>query len=155
MATNKKEKTAMVLPDIVAKCFTKTGDIKLPLLLPACADVLYVAREERYKLQHQVTALAELETKLEEKFKEELPKQAATTTGGTVGKVELMPKVKPVVENWDKFYAFIRKTNSFEFLQRRLNEGAAREFAEANKRRVPGTNVLHYTDVSCTAVRRG
>lgn len=48
------------------------------------------------------------------------------------GKVRLVTKVIPVAatssdpEAWNKIYAFIKKTDSFDLLQRRLHEGAVK-----------------------------
>jgi len=154
MAKKSNEVVKLTLPALVAQCFKKDGTIILPKVLAACADVLYAAREERYRLQNQAKILDELETKLEENFREKLPKGKASGISGAKAHVQLNPKTKPIVEDWDKFYAFVRKNNAFEMLQRRLNEGSANDYAEMNKRRVPGTNVMHYTDVSCTQVKR-
>lgn len=148
------KKSAMLLPALVAQCFNKKQEVVLPKTLATCADALYAAREERYKLQNQAKLLGELESKLADNFRQKLPKGKASGISGAQAHVQLQPKTKPVVENWDKFYAFVRKANAFEMLQRRLSEAAANEYFDAHKRRVPGTNVLHYTDVSCTAVKR-
>lgn len=130
------------------------SNMKLPKTLAACADLLYETRLARYDLQHEVDDMKKLEAALEERFRLELPQDGASGISGAVARIQLSPKVKPVVEDWDKFYTYVRKNNAFEMLQRRLNEGAARDFADTNGRRVPGTNVMHYTDVSCTAVKR-
>ena len=149
-----KASKLLALPALVAQCFNKKQEIVLPKALATCADALYAAREERYRLQNQAKLLGELEGKLEENFRLKLPQGKASGISGAQAHVQLNPKTKPVVEDWDKLYAFVRKYNAFMFLQRRLSEAAVTEYAEANKKRVPGTNVFHYTEVSCTTVKR-
>ncbi len=141
------------VPDIVAQCFTKGGEIKLPKVLATCADALYEATQARYKLQHQAKALEELETQLEEYLKAELPKRKETGVSGSMARIQLNPSSKAIVGNWDKFYAYVKKHNAFDLLQRRLNEGAYKERAD-NKEWVPGITQMEYTKVSCTAIKR-
>ena len=140
------------VPDVVAKCFDKRGDIKLPKVLATCADALYEATQARYKLQHQAQVLEELESKLEDHLRTELPKRKETGVSGSVARIQLNPKRKLIVQNWDKFYAYIAKKRAFDLLQRRLNESAAKERAEAREW-VPGLGSMDYTQVSCTAIK--
>lgn len=125
------------VPPIVAQCFDKKGDIKLPKQLATCADALYAATQVRYTLQHQAQVLEELEGKLEEHLRVELPKQKQTGVAGSMARIQLMPRQKIIVANWDKFYAYILKHKAFDLLQRRLNEGAYKDRADA-KEWVPG-----------------
>jgi hypothetical protein len=55
------------------------------------------------------------------------------------------------VEDWDKFYAFIRKTKNFGLLQRRAGDAAIQELWDAGKT-VPGVSTFNVVTVSVNKV---
>jgi hypothetical protein len=64
---------------------------------------------------------------------------SVATTAGTFYK-EL--SIKPSCSDWDVFYQWIKKNDTFEFLERRVTRNAIKEFMEANKGTLPpGINV--------------
>jgi len=125
---------------------------KLPKTPAQRADLLYeldaFASEERRK----VTALEKAVSLLERWFVQNLPETAATGVAGKLGRVQIVNKDIPIVEDWDKFYAHVAKTKSFDLLQRRLSEKAVKERWEANKV-VPGTGHFNVKKVSLTKVK--
>lgn len=126
-------------------------EFKLPKTQAACADLLYTTREERLQLQRAVDKLQERETALKEFFIATLPKNEATGIAGRVAVVQLSTSPVPVVEDWDKFYAFVKKTNAFQFLQRRVSDSAVKDFWD-NKKQVPGVGRFNAVKVSCTKI---
>ena len=125
--------------------------VKLPKTDGACADLLYLTRQARYKLQHEVAKLEALEKAVEQRFIDTLSSKDSTGVAGKVGRVQIKPKTVPVVEDWPKFYAHIKKTGEFELMQRRVAEGAVKERWDASKQ-VPGVGRFSTKTVSCTAV---
>ena len=124
---------------------------KLPKTAGACADLLYKTREARLKLQKDVERMESEEQQLKDYFINNLSKDNATGVAGKFARVQIKPKVKPVVEDWDKFCAYVRKNNAFEMLQRRLSEGAIEERWE-DKKVVPGVGRFNAKTVSVTKI---
>lgn len=117
------------------------ADFKPPKQLAACADMLYALREERYALQHQAERIEEKEKLLREHLIEQLPKGDASGISGKTARVFVENVQVARVEDWDALYAHIKKTGSFELLQRRPSETAIRERWDAGKA-VPGVTTL-------------
>ena len=127
----------------------RQGELVLPRNAGECADLLYRTREARLAVQRQVDKLTAAENKLKEYFIETLPKSEASGLAGKLARVQIEVKPIPQVEDWEKFYTYVRKHQAFELLQRRLNEGAVRERWD-DKQEVPGVGVFNAKKVSCT-----
>lgn len=118
---------------------------KPPKSLGACADRLYELRQQRLSVQKEVDKLAAEETFLREHIINTLPKSEASGIAGKLARVTVVTKQVPQVKDWDAFYKFVKKTGSFDLLQRRLTDQAIKERWEAGKE-VPG--VEHFNAVS-------
>ncbi len=68
---------------------------------------------------------------------------------GMKARVQVTERVIPTVEDWQKFYAYIAKTKSFDLLNRAPNAAAIGERWDA-KKQVPGVGKFHAKRVSCT-----
>jgi hypothetical protein len=125
--------------------------IKLPKTSAACVDRLYLVRQERLDLQKKfeksIDSLKKEEAALEEKLINDLPKGEASGIAGKVARGSIVTKPVPVAQNWDELYAHIKKTGSFELLQRRLSDTAIKERWEANKT-IPGVGIFNKVSVS-------
>lgn len=124
---------------------------KLPKTkLGALVDEYHDVREARLALGKVVDAVAEYEKALTEHIIENVSADA----GGVVGK-RFKAIVKresiPQVEDWDTLYEHIRKTKSFDLLNRALNRAAFKERAEAGKA-VPGVGSFQAKKLSVTKV---
>ncbi len=128
------------------------GSVRLPKSAAACADLLYKTREQRLQLQRQLDRMEGLETALKEYFIDSLPKSKATGIAGRVARVQILPHPIPVVDDWTKFYAYVRRNNAFELLQRRLSESAVKERLD-DKKTVPGVGIFQAKKVSCTLIK--
>lgn len=115
--------------------------------IAALVDQLFKLREKRYKLQRAATAIEEQEKDIRARLIAELPKHDATGIAGKIARAQLEVKRVWRVQEWDKLYAYIGRTKAFDLLQRRLNESAIKERAEA-KRPVPGVAAEAITTVS-------
>jgi hypothetical protein len=124
---------------------------KLPKTMGACADRLYELRQQRLEVQKTVDKLAAEEAALKEHIINTLPKSEASGVAGKLARVTVVNKVVPQVEDWDAFYKFVKKTGSFDLLQRRLTDQAIKERWEAGKE-VPGIKHFTATTVSINKV---
>jgi hypothetical protein len=102
-------------------------------------DALFDLREK--KREHEAAA-REIEEIIEAKsivIMAELNAQGLDKATGHKARIGISVSVVPQVEDWDKFYAFIRRNNAFELLERRPSAGAFREHAAARRdKTVPG-----------------
>jgi hypothetical protein len=124
---------------------------KLPKTLGACADLLYTSRQDRLDVQHTVDDMKGFENRLKDHLIQELPKGEASGIAGKVARVTVVTKQVPTVEDWDKLYAYIKKKNAFDLLNRALNVAACTERLEAGEQ-IPGIGAFTRVDVSCQKV---
>lgn len=69
-----------------------------------------------------------------------LDKEQTPTAAGKLARASVEESVVPQVEDWEKYWAFIRRHNAFELLQKRPAEAAWREHAARRREgTVPGT----------------
>ncbi|UOF79435.1 D/-alanyl-D/-alanine carboxypeptidase [Caudoviricetes sp.] len=106
---------------------------KFPKTLGACADRVYELRQKRLEAQKVVDALQEEETALREHIINTLPKSEATGAAGKVARVTVVTKQIPQVKDWQAFYAYVKKNNAWDLMQRRLAAAAVTERWEAGK----------------------
>lgn len=129
----------------------KEKPLKLPKSPAQCADLLYKTRDQRLKAQKAVDKLQVLETALKEYFINNLDANVKDSTGvaGKLARVQITRDTIPTVEDWPKFYQHIKKTGSFELLQRSVSVSAVRERWD-DKKEVPGVGKFSIKKVSCT-----
>ncbi len=129
----------------------KVVKIKLPKSLAGCADRLYTIRQERYKIQKTVDAIKEEESALTEHLINSLPKSDATGVAGKIARATVESKRVPQATNWDQVWAYIKKNNAWELVQRRLSNEAVKERWDAGKK-IPGVEVFNAVTVSLNKV---
>jgi len=118
------------------------------------ADAWWKTREKRLALQKKVT---ELET--QEKFYyntiiDRLPLSKADGVTGRLVQVTIEKKQRVEVQDWDKFYAYIKRNNAFDLLNRAVNAKAAKDrFEHSRTHAVPGLELVDYKALSYS--RRG
>jgi hypothetical protein len=133
-----------------ARLDRKTGEFKLPATAAAKADLLYATKQLRYEVQHRVETLQKLQTTIENWFIENLPKSEASGIAGRTARVQIETKPVPQCEDWTAFYAYVKKNDAFELLQRRLSDGAIKERLEEGS--VPGITIFQAKKVSATKI---
>lgn len=128
---------------------------KLPKSLGACVDLYHAARQERLRLEKVAEAQQKVETFIHEHIIKSIPKG----DGGAVGKEYKAVRVEEdrySIEKDDEFYAFVKKTGSFDLLNRAINQKAVRERLEDPKflkrfpKGVPGTKKFVAIKLSVT-----
>jgi len=120
------------------------------LSLGACADKLAEIQAKRRAMQKEVDAVADIERALTDHIIANVPKG----DGGAIGKLykaRIVTDDVPTVKDWESFYAFVRKTKRFDFLQKRLSTAAIKELWNAGKV-VPGVEAFTTVKVSLTKV---
>lgn len=124
---------------------------KFPKALGACADKLFELRNKRLSEQKKVDEIAAEETALKNHIIENLPKSEASGVAGKLARVTVVTKQVPQVKDWDAFYKYVKKTGSFDLMQKRLTDAAIKERWEAGKE-VPGVEHFNVVSVSINKV---
>ncbi len=124
---------------------------KFPKALGACADKLFELRNKRLAEQKKVDEIAAEETALKNHIIENLPKSEASGVAGKLARVTVVTKQVPQVKDWDAFYKYVKKTGSFDLMQKSLTNAAIKERWEAGKE-VPGVGHFNAVSVSINKV---
>lgn len=124
---------------------------KFPKAMGACADRLFELRNKRLAMQKEVDAVAAEESAIKEHIINTLPKSEASGVAGKLARVTVVTKQIPQVKDYDKFYAYVKKTNSFDLLQKRLSDAAIKERWEAGKV-IPGVESFNAVSVSINKI---
>ena len=124
---------------------------KYPKSVGACVDLLYQRRAERQALAKQLEDLKSEETELENHIFNAFGKQELRGAKGTIATASIKEDNVPTIEDWDVFFEHVKKTKSWDMLQRRLSTTAVRERWKSNKE-VPGVGVFHKMSLSLTKV---
>jgi hypothetical protein len=122
----------------------------------ATADLLYDLRAIISAVNHMTDPVEELlqpaAKNLEEYFVNKLNVGEASGVQGMRSRVQISSSNVPVADDWDTFYAHLRRTGEFELLNKALNREAVRERWDAGDQ-VPGVGKIITKKVSCTALR--
>lgn len=124
---------------------------KFPKTMGACADRLYELRLKRLEEQKKVKLLEDEEKALKNYIIQSLPKSEASGVAGRLARVTVVTKEVPQIEDWEAFYKYVKKTNSFDLMQRRLADDAIKERWAAGKE-IPGVNHFQAVSVSINKV---
>lgn len=124
---------------------------KYPKSVGACVDLLYQRRAERLAVQARVEELKADEADLERHIFNTFGKQELRGAKGSVASASIKEDNVPTIEDWDVFFEHVKKTKSWDMLQRRLSTTAVRERWKSNKE-VPGVGVFHKMSLSLTKV---
>lgn len=122
--------------------------LRIPKSMGACADLLFDIRAERLEAQKVVDEIKEREDALKEHIINNLPK-GDTGASGSHHHVSVYTDAVPRAEDWDKVWAYIKKTGNFDLLQRRLNDAAVKERWDDGKK-LPGIVPFNVVKVSLT-----
>lgn len=121
-----------------------------PKSLGACADLLFLKRQERLAADKVAAGLKSEEEALKTHIIDNLEKGSAGAVGKT-HKVIVGTDWKPVVSDWPAFYAYVKKNNAFDMLQKRVGEAAIVARLEDGKK-VAGVEKFTYVTISLTKV---
>lgn len=124
-----------------------------PKTLGASIDGLYRLRERRLTLDKRSAKLKEEEATLRAKILKQLRKERASKASGRLATASIKFETIANVIDWPALHEHIRKTKSFELLQRRVAVAAFRERIDDGKE-VPGIQAEQKVGLSLTVSRR-
>lgn len=128
---------------------------KLPKSLGSCVDLYHAARQERLRLEKVAAEQQKIETFIHEHIIANIPKG----DGGAVGKEYKAIRIEEnrySIEDDSAFYDYVKKTGSFDLLNRAINQAAVRErlgdpkFMKKFPKGVPGTKKFVALKLSVT-----
>jgi len=100
-------------------------------------DQLHALREQKRALEEQIKQLSEQMNELENQLIDQMDKEGVTKASGRAATVSITTSVKPSVEDWDAFYAYIHRHKYYHLLERRPSVTGCRELLET-KGKIPG-----------------
>ena len=128
-----------------------------PKTLGACVDKLYSVTQKRLDIQRECEAKVESLKRAEQELREHIltsfGKAQIDGAKGSVATAAVTRTVVPTVVDWPALYSYIRKTDSFELLERRVSSVAYREHLESDKE-VPGVDPFVKVGLSLNKVRK-
>lgn len=102
-------------------------------------DEIWALREKVREHEDKIKDLKAVITGREYELLLSMEKQGVASIKGKIASASISESVVPQVEDWTALYAFIRRNNAFELLERRCAAGAFREHAERRRdHTVPG-----------------
>lgn len=108
-------------------------------------DALFALREKKRAHEKEISELERKYGVLEQELIQQLAAEGISSGKGKKASVSVTESIKPNVEDWDAFYAYIRKTKYFHLLERRPSVTGCRELFDT-KGRIPG--VVPFTKVT-------
>lgn len=126
----------------------------MPKSLGRRADLYHDVRELRLLMEKECAAIKARESEIKESIIREMPK-GDTGASGLRYRAQITTTTKPQVSDdkggWPAVWAFIKKTDRFDLLQKRLGEKAIADMWE-NGEEIPGVAKVHVPDVSITKI---
>jgi hypothetical protein len=128
---------------------------KFPSTIGACIDLAYRSRQERLdkerEFNEQIEALKEKEQAIEEHIIATFKKSDIEGAKGSIATAGIIRNTIPSVKDWPKFYAYIKKNDAFDLLERRPARVAYNDRIEAGED-VPGVEPFVKTKLSLTKI---
>lgn len=100
-------------------------------------DALHALREEKRQLEELLKAKVQEIDLAENDLIELMDQQNITKSTGSKATVSISTSVKPSVEDWDAFYAYIHRNKYYHLLERRPSVTGCRELFDT-KGKIPG-----------------
>lgn len=127
--------------------------IKLPKTAGGVADMMFKARQERYRLQKLVKEQKAIETACANKLFEDLPAREETGVKGKLAGATIVEDIGVYVSDWDKFWRYVQKRqkDGLAFFQRRANVETVKAIW-AEKKKVPGVEPMKIKKISLTKI---
>ena len=100
-------------------------------------DQLHALREQKRAFEEQIKQLSGQMDELENQLIDQMDKEGVTKSTGNAATVSISTSVKPSVDDWDAFYAYIHRYKYYHLLERRPSVTGCRELLET-KGKIPG-----------------
>jgi len=116
-------------------------------------DLLYETRQQRLELEKSAQELKSKETQLREELLDMLSSIGLEKASGKQATVGIRRNEVPLVVEWEDIHQFIKTSDRFDLLQKRLSAPAWRELYQSGIL-VPGTVMGIDTELSLTKSTR-
>lgn len=110
-------------------------------------DTLHTLREERRLLEKKIEEINKEYSIIEGELLKQMKAEGLEMAKGKFASASLQEVVKPQIEDWDKFYAYIKRNDYFHLLERRPSVTGCRELFET-KGKIPGVLPITLQKVS-------
>lgn len=100
-------------------------------------DQLHALREQKRALEEQIKQLSGQMDVLENSLIEQMDAEGVSKSTGNSATVSISTSVKPSVDDWEAFYAYIHRFKYYHLLERRPSVTGCRELLET-KGKIPG-----------------
>lgn len=100
-------------------------------------DKMHQLREEKRKLEEQVKDIQAKMATLETDLIADMDKQGVSKSTGALATVSISENIRPSVEDWDAFYAYIHRYKYYHLMERRPSVSGCNELLET-KGKIPG-----------------
>lgn len=117
-------------------------------------DRLYALREQRLGLDKRVKEMKEEEVAIRNKIFEMLGSQGLRRASGAVATAGITVATIPLVEDWDKVWAYIKAHDATDLVQKRVSVTAWRARHEEGVV-IDGISAVENVDISLTRASRG
>lgn len=141
-----------------ASPYPKVKAPKIPKSLGAAVDLYHERRQMRLEAKRHMEALEEVEKAIYNHILDNIPKGDAGAVGKNYKAVR-QDKMSFSIENDADFYAFIKRTGSFDLLNRAINQRAVADrledpkFMKKHPNGVPGTKGFKVFTLSVTKTK--
>lgn len=100
-------------------------------------DQIQLLRETKRKLEEQVKQISEQIDASERALIAQMDSEGVIRSTGKLATVSISEVIKPTVEDWDAFYAYIARNKYYHLLEKRPSVTGCRELFET-KGKIPG-----------------
>lgn len=108
-----------------------------PIKIGSAIDQMYALREQKRALEAKIEVIQAEYNELEQQLMDKMKAEDTNSGKGKKASVSITYSVVGNVTDWDKVYAYVKKTGFFHLFQRRLSDPAVRELFEQGKK-IPG-----------------
>lgn len=125
----------------------------LPETLGGTIDSLKTNRDKIKALNDKINSIKKDQAQLEEHLYALMDAQGVDKSSGQLATASLGEDELTTVNDWDKFYNFVRRNNAFYLMERRVAQAAHRELraGRRGKAPVPGTETFKKRKINLRA----
>ena len=131
--------------------FAKPGD-PVPPNLGMCADMYKTIRDARLDKQHEVEDLEKREKEIKAHIIANLKAQELNGVAGTEVRVQIKPKKRPWLIDWEQFAAYVIRTGKTNLLYKRVSSKAVEEMSDEGEPLPDGVEMENYDDLTVNKV---
>ncbi len=123
-----------------------------PQKLGTLIDNMQKIRVERAALAKKDKELEDKLNDLEKDVKERLLAEGMDKASGKLATASLKRSLVGNVKDWEKVYAYVKRSGNFQLFQRRLSDAAYREILEKKGADIPGIEQFNKIGLGLTAL---